>query len=136
MFVRNVRPTGSTLFRYCPVYLVIMICNQRKLISHTAKKMGCQFQDKTRIKTYRLRQNLNLKSKITNYNFYPYPSDTIKHSLESSKPENFRLILNVLLVQLSKLFGRIYNSTLSWLCEICYLTQKCRLSVRHFFLIL
>ena len=51
----SVRPTRSTLFSYCPVYLVIMICNQRKLISHKEQQMGCQFQDRKWTKTYRLR---------------------------------------------------------------------------------
>ena len=29
--------TRSTFFSYYPVYIVIMICNQRKLIAHKAK---------------------------------------------------------------------------------------------------
>ena len=55
----------------------------------------------SRIKTNRLRSNLNLKSKIKNYDFYPCLSDTIKLSLETSKPTSFPLTLNVLVVQLS-----------------------------------
>ena len=46
-------------------------------------------------------EHLNLKSKIKNCNFYPCPSDTIKHSLECSKPGSFQLKLNALIVQLS-----------------------------------
>ena len=96
--------TRSTLFIYCPEYLVIMICNQRKLILHKAKWLGCQFQDRKLTKTYRLRKNLNRKLKIANCNFYSFPSDTAKHSIDSSKPVSSRLTLNILVVQLSKSF--------------------------------
>ena len=34
-------------------------------------------------------KNLNLKSKITSCTCYPCPSNKIRHSLESSKPEVF-----------------------------------------------
>ena len=43
-------------------------------------------------------ENLNLKSKTTNCNFYPSPSDTMKHSLESCKPGSTRLTLNIFIV--------------------------------------
>ena len=43
MSVRHVRPTRSTPFSYYYVNLVIMICNQRKLISHKAKWIVLSF---------------------------------------------------------------------------------------------
>ena len=133
MSVQHSRLTRPTLFSYCPVYLKKMICNKRKLISHKAKLMCCQFQDRKQTKTGRMRQNLNLKSKFTNCNIYTYPSDRIKHSLESSNPGSSRLRLKVLKVRLGKLILWICNSVLSWLCEIFHLTQKYRLSLWHFF---
>ena len=45
---------------------------------------------------------LKPKVKITNSSFDPCPSDTIKPSLESSKPESFRLTFNMSLGELSK----------------------------------
>ena len=58
----------------------------------------------------------------------------IKHSVESFKPGSFGVTLNVLIVQLSKLIWRICNSALSRLCDFFCFTQKCRLSVRQFFI--
>ena len=87
----SVRPTRSTLFGYCPVYLVTKICNLKKLISHKAKWMDCQFQDRKWAKTYRLKF----------WDFYPCLSDTIKYSLERSKPGSSRLTLNLLIIQVS-----------------------------------
>ena len=55
-------------------------------------------------------QNLQIEKefkpevKIANCNFYSFPSDTTKHSIDSSKPVSSRLTLNVLVVQLSKSF--------------------------------
>ena len=120
----HARPKRSIFFSYCPVYLGIMICNQWKFISHKANWMGYQFQDKKKAKTYRLRYNLNLKSKITNCNFHPCPSDTIKHFLESSKPSNPRLTSNVIIMQLSKLIWWIFNLVLSWPCIIFLFDPK------------
>ena len=37
--------------------------------------------------------DLNLKSKMINFNFHPCPSNTLKHSIESTKPESFQLTL-------------------------------------------
>ena len=123
----SVHPTRSTLFTYCPVYLVIVICNQRKLISHKANSVDCQCQDITQTITYnRLWYNLNLKSKIANCNFYPCPSDTVKHSPEISKPGSSLLTLNKLIVQLSKFVCWNYKPALSWLCGHFYFTQKYR----------
>ena len=129
----HARPKRSMFFSYCPVYLGTMICNQWKFISHKANWMGYQFQDKKRVKTCRLRYNLNLKSKIINCNFHPCPSDTIKHFLESSKPSNPRLTSNVIIMQLNKFIWWIFNLVLSWPCIIFYLTQKYWFSVRQFF---
>ena len=55
---------------------------------------GSQFQDRKRIDTYRLRF-------LQIDNFYPCPSDTIKHFLESSKPGSSELTLNAFILQVS-----------------------------------
>ena len=45
-------------------------------------------------KTYRLRQKLNLKSRIANRNFYTCSSGKIKHGHETSQSASLRVSLS------------------------------------------
>ena len=97
-----------------------------------SKMNGFSFSGQRTDQNLQIEENLNLKSKIANSNFYTSPSDTSKHSLETAKPCRFWLTHNKLIVQLSKFIWWIYNSELSWLCAMFYFVLKYRLSVGHF----
>ena len=128
-------PKRSTLLSYYLLYLVIVICIQRKLILHEAKWMGCCFETERKPKVTDWDwEDCGVKN--SNCKFYSCLSDTIKHSLESLTHGNSRFTLNLLMVQLSKFIWWIYHWILSWLCENFYLTQMYRLSVLYFFIIL